>query len=367
MHRRPVSRRSCLLPLFPALMLLAVGCGTTRSYTATEQLVMSDAVDRSIAQLDFRPLSGSKVYLDTSYLRHVKGEGFVNAEYVTSALRQQIVAAGCLIQDANTEAEIIIEARIGTLGQDDHRVTFGVPETTVLASAAALIPGAPTIPRTGELAFARREAREAAVNVAAFAYDRETRTPVWQSGVDSSVATATDTWVMGIGPFQGGSARGDTKLAGSVLRFGSKSDTGSKQKFFERPAVDYTAEIRFQNGDPVFDDGGMSDEMLGISPEEIAKLLERYSADVRIADAKSEAAEGDASDTSAASSVGDESPMKSSVETTNVAASEKAEDSVAKSDAKSKKDIEPKAEVAEVEKGTKVASAADAESKKNLK
>jgi len=367
MHLRSVSHRCYLLTLLPALMLLAVGCGTTRSYTATEQLVMSDAVDRSIGQLDFRPLSGSKVYLDTSYLRHVKGEGFVNAEYVTSALRQQIVAAGCLIQDANTEAEIIIEARIGTLGQDDHRVTFGVPETNVLASAAALIPGAPAIPRTGELAFARREAREAAVKVAAFAYDRETRTPIWQSGVDSSVATATDTWVMGIGPFQGGSARGQTKLAGSEIKFGSKSDTGSTEKFFERPSVDYTAEIRFQNGDPILDDGGMGDDMLGISPEEIAKLLERYSADVRIAATSSEAAEGGTKDVSAASSEGVETPMKPSVDTTKVAAGTKPDDSVAQADTKPKKNTEPKAKVAEVENGTEVASAADAESKKNLK
>jgi hypothetical protein len=367
MHRCPVSHPFSLLPFLPVLMLLAVGCGTTRSYTATEQLVMSDAVDRSIGQLDFRPLSGSKVYLDTSYLRHVKGEGFVNAEYVTSALRQQIVAAGCLIQDANTEAEIIIEARIGTLGQDDHRVTFGVPETNVLASAAALIPGAPAIPRTGELAFARREAREAAVKVAAFAYDRETRAPIWQSGVDSSVATATDTWVMGIGPFQGGSARGQTKLAGSEIKFGSKSATGSPVKFFERPTVDYTAEMRFQNGDPVVDDGGMGKDMLGISPEEIAKLLELYSADVQLAAADSEAAEPGAKDDSAAVAEGDATPMKSNEETTNVAASAKVDDSVAQVVAKSKKDAASKATVTELENGTEVASAAEAESKKNLK
>jgi hypothetical protein len=367
MHRCPVSHRHYLLLLLPALILLAVGCGTTRSYTATEQLVMSDAVDRSIGQLDFRPLSGSKVYLDTSYLRHVKGEGFVNAEYVTSALRQQIVAAGCLIQDANTEAEIIIEARIGTLGQDDHRVTFGVPETNALASAAALIPGVPAIPRTGELAFARREAREAAVKVAAFAYDRETRVPIWQSGVDSSVATATDTWVMGIGPFQGGSARGQTKLAGSEIKFGSKSATGSTEKFFERPPVDYTAEMRFQGGDPVLDDDGMARDMLGVSPEEIAKLLERYSAEAQLAAASTAAGEGEAKDASAASPEGDETPMKSSDATTKVVASKKAGESVAQADAKPKKDAEPEAKVAEVENGTEVASAVDSESKKNLK
>lgn len=355
MHLCLSSHRSYLLTLFPLLVVLAVGCGTTRSYTATEQLVMSDAVDRSIGRLDFRPLSGSKVYLDTSYLRHVKGEGFVNAEYVTSALRQQIVAAGCLIQDANTEAEIIIEARIGTLGQDDHSVTFGVPETNVLANAAAMIPGAPAIPRTGELAFARREAREAAVKVAAFAYDRETRIPVWQSGVDNSVATATDTWVMGLGPFQGGSARGETKLAGSQLKFRRKSDTGSEERFFERPPVDYTAEMRFEGGEPVLDDGGMSNDMLGISPEEIAKLLERYAEDVQVASA----AETEAKDADVVSSEADPAAEKSAETKTEVAATEAVKEAKAVPD--------PDANVAEVKSGTAVANVADAENKKNLK
>jgi hypothetical protein len=372
MHLCPILYRGYLLLFLSALMVLAIGCGTTRSYTATEQLVMSDAVDRSIGQIDFRPLSGSKVYLDTSYLRHVKGEGFVNAEYVTSALRQQIVAAGCLIQDANTEADVVIEARIGTLGQDDHRVTFGVPETNVLANTAALIPGAPAIPRTGELAFARRESREAAVKVAAFAYDRKTRAPIWQSGVDSSLATATDTWVMGIGPFQGGTARGQTKLAGSDLKFGQKSATGSEEKHFDRPSVDYTAQMRFQGGDPVFEDGGMSEDMIGISPEEIAKLLERYAADVQIAATDSEAGESEvgeseANDSSAAPSDGNETPMKSAEATTKVAANEKAEDSVAQAETVQAKDGETKAKVSEVENGTEIANAADVENTKNLK
>ena len=111
---------------------MVVGCGTTREQKATEQLVMSDAVDKSVQHIDFRPLSDQKVYLDNSYLRHVKGEGFVNSEYVTSALRQQIVAAGCLIQDSPQDADIIVEARLGVLGSDDHRVTFGLPENSAL-------------------------------------------------------------------------------------------------------------------------------------------------------------------------------------------------------------------------------------------
>ncbi len=55
---------------------------------------------------------------------------------------------------------------------------------------------------------------------------------------------------MGVGPFQGGSIREQTKLAGSTLRFGEKSATGSPARFFDRPPVDYTAEVRFQEGWP---------------------------------------------------------------------------------------------------------------------
>lgn len=247
------------------------GCGTTREYNATHQLVMSDAVDRSIGNLDFRPLSGRKVYLDTSYLRHVKGQGFVNSEYVTSALRQQIVAAGCYIQDAANESDIIIEARIGTLGLDDHRVTYGVPENNGLANTVSLIPGAPNLPNIPEIAVARREAREAAAKIACFAYDRTTRAPIWQSGVNNAVATARDTWVMGVGPFQAGTIREQTTLAGSQLRFGEKSATGSPAKFFDRPPVDYTAETRFQSGWPVFNHGGFGPDMIGVPEEEIAE------------------------------------------------------------------------------------------------
>lgn len=273
--------------------MISTGCGTTREYNATQQLVMSDAVDRSIAKLDFRPLTGRKVYLDTSYLRHVKGQGFVNAEYVTSAIRQQIVAAGCYIQDAASEADIVIEARIGTLGLDDHRVTYGVPENNGLSSTVSLIPGAPNIPTIPEVAIARREAREAAAKIACFAYDRTTRAPIWQSGVDSAVATARDTWVFGVGPFQGGTIREQTLLAGSKIRFGEKSATGSPAKFFDRPPVDYTAETRFQTGWPVFDDGGFGHDMIGVPESEIADAekadeLADEEADTEIAERESD-------------------------------------------------------------------------------
>ncbi|PNY38176.1 DUF6655 family protein [Rhodopirellula sp. MGV] len=253
------------------LVVALCGCGTTREHRATEQLVVSDAVDRSIQDLDFRPLTGRKVYLDTSYLRTVKGEGYTNAEYVISCLRQQILAAGCLIQDSSGEADLIIEARVGALGTDDHLVTYGIPENNAFNTAAQAIPNTPIIPTLPEISIARRESREAAAKIAAFAYDRETRQPIWQSGVRQSIATAKDTWVMGIGPFQGGSIRDKTKLAGGYFNFGRRSRHGSTAEEFERPSVDFTAETRFNQGWPEFGEFGPAPDMLASEPE--AKAL----------------------------------------------------------------------------------------------
>ena len=61
------------LPGWPALAAAGqVGCGMNKSRLATEQLVVSDAVDRAVAAIDFSPLSGRKVYFDTKYLDGVK-------------------------------------------------------------------------------------------------------------------------------------------------------------------------------------------------------------------------------------------------------------------------------------------------------
>ena len=266
-HIRVSAARTLALAM---LILSAIsGCGTTREQDATSQLVMSDAVDRSVQDIDFRPLSNQKVYLDNSYLRHIKGTGFVNSEYVTSALRQQIVAAGCLIQDSPQDADIVIEARLGVLGADGHRVTLGIPENNALSSAISLIPSAPKLPAIPEIALARREAKEASAKVVAFAYHRETRRPIWQSGVKYSQATAKDTWILGVGPFQGGSIREQTKLAGSQLKIGPRTPTGSPAEYFDRPPVDYTAETRFRDGWPLLEHGGLSPDMLEIDEKSI--------------------------------------------------------------------------------------------------
>ncbi len=216
-----------------SLLLSFLGCGATKSFTATEQLLMSDAVDSTLSKMDFRALSGHKVFLDTTY---VVGAGkvipgvampanLVNSDYVISGLRQQLTAAGCMLVDTRELAEVICEARCGALGTDGHSVTYGIPANNFLNSASSVIPGTPTLPSIPELSVAKREMKSAAAKVAVFAYDRETREPLWQSGITQAGSSARDTWILGVGPLQYGNIYKGTRFAGKRIRsFGIRSD-----------------------------------------------------------------------------------------------------------------------------------------------
>jgi hypothetical protein len=187
-----------------ALLTTLAGCGSSKSRLATDQLLMSDAVDRTVSQMDFSVLAQKKVYFDTKYVQPIKGYVFVNAEYVISSLRQQLTAAGCLLQDKPEEAEFIVEARVGALGTDSHEVTYGIPANQVFSEAASVIPSTPRVPMVPEIALAKKNDSRGAAKIAVFAYHRETKQPVWQSGVAVATSTAKETWVFGAGPIRYG-------------------------------------------------------------------------------------------------------------------------------------------------------------------
>lgn len=201
------------------------GCGTTQQATATDQLVASDAVDRSISQVDFTPLTGQKVYLDTSYIQNPKtpaGIGFVTPEYVISGLRQQMMAAGLELMETRDQADFIVEARLGVLGGDSHELVYGIPSGSGLGTAASTAVAAststPLLPSLPELAFAKRKDHLAAVKVAVFAYHRESHQRAWQSGIAVGKSSAHDYWFLGAGPFQRGDIHKGVQLAGNPVR-----------------------------------------------------------------------------------------------------------------------------------------------------
>lgn len=202
---------SCVL-----LALLTMGCGTTTKRVATEQLLVSNAIDDAVSKIDFSSLSGKRVFLDSTYLKADKAAGFVNTNYVTSSLRQQLTAAGCLIFDSRNEVDIIVEPRVGAMGTDGHKVTYGIPKTGSLSAAASVFSGSP-IGAIPEISFAQSDAQSGIAKVVVFAYDRQTRQPVWQSGLAKAESNSTSTWVLGAGPFQKGSVYDATRFAGQDL------------------------------------------------------------------------------------------------------------------------------------------------------
>lgn len=223
------SRLACALA---ACMFVLTGCGKTLLTEGTEQMLASDAVDSSIATIDFSPLANQKVYFDTTYIRTIKGVGFVNGDYIVSALRQQILAAGCELQEKQEEADIVIEARVGALGGNQHDIVYGVPQSNAVSTVASLLPNAPPIPTIPEISAARKTQFSASAKVAAFAYDRKSRTPVWQSGTSVADSNARNTWLLGVGPFQRGEIYSGTRLAGEKMKWPwqSKSNPAKSRK-----------------------------------------------------------------------------------------------------------------------------------------
>lgn len=230
-----------LLVVGIVLSLGLTGCGTTNQKAVTEQLLVSDAVDRAVQSIDFTGLAHEKVYLDTTYIKPLKGAGWVNAEYVESSLRQHLVASYCLLQQTRDDATVVVEPRLGAMGTDAHDVTYGMPQSNVVSTAATFVPNAPTLPVLPEIALGKTAVQFGAAKLAVFAYDRKTGDPIWQSGMRVGKSKSRDIWIMGAGPIQSGTIYASPRFAGERVKLPGQSGGGTTS----RSPVDYMAEMTF--------------------------------------------------------------------------------------------------------------------------
>ena len=197
-----------------AFLLLAVacaGCGTTRQTDSvragSEMLLVSQAVDEAISQMDFAPLAGKAVFIQADYI----DKSLVDRGYLISSIRQQLLAAGALLRETEKDAIYVVELRTGGLGTDRHTLLIGSPQLTI----PALVPGLPTnIP---ELALVKRTEQKGVAKIGVFAYNRITGRAMWQSGLQEGASTLKDRWLFGAGPFSHGSILRGTQLAGEPL------------------------------------------------------------------------------------------------------------------------------------------------------
>jgi hypothetical protein len=183
----------------------AGGCGTTRwsdtRRTATEQLLVSDAIERAVDRIDLSPLAGRRIFLDVAFL-----DDLDDTKYLAAELRHHILASGCRLAEKREDADIVVEARAGVIGTDRNELLVGVPATSVsFAGSGTNIP---------ELAAAKRTDQRAVAKVSLHAYERVTGRALWQSGEQRVVSRTRDRWILGAGPFADGDVNDELEFAG---------------------------------------------------------------------------------------------------------------------------------------------------------
>ncbi len=222
------------------LLLTTTGCGTSKwtdtGRSATEQLLITDAMDRAVSDLDFRALAGKTVWVDSTAIKKV-----TDSEYLVSCLRQHMLASACMVKDEKTQADYVVEVRAGAVGTDRNDLLYGVPAVSIPTVVSAT--GVPS--QIPEIPIIKKTDQRAIVKLSLFAYNQKTGRPVWQSGAVPEESSAKAVWVLGAGPFQRGTIYDGMEFAGNKLDIplvdiyhsSSNSVSVADEAFFVEPKV----------------------------------------------------------------------------------------------------------------------------------
>lgn len=135
--------------------------------TGVEQLLVSSAIDRSLDRVDYRPISGAKVYVEQKYL------DCVDKNYVVVALNQRLLRSGCTLVDKAEDADVIMQVGSGGVGTDRQELFVGIPEISVPFPVPMSLPKVP---------FFDRVRSNGTAKLAIVAYDAKNRNPVINGG-----------------------------------------------------------------------------------------------------------------------------------------------------------------------------------------
>ena len=206
------------------LALTAAGCATTSSSdtsrTGMEQLLVSDAIDQSIAKIDLRPLAGKSVYVDPQYL------DCVDKGYVVSSLRHRVMTAGARLAAKADDADLIAEVRSGGVGTDRQKSYIGTPNLSLPGISPIEIP---------EIKVWNRDRQLATAKIGLAIYDAKTRAPLGPGGMSLARSDDSNTFFMGIGPWQDGSVKDSIRTG---VRSGRPIDPLPYQVAVNAPTAD---------------------------------------------------------------------------------------------------------------------------------
>ncbi len=142
---------------------------TGSSRAGAEQLLLTGISDRAVSSIDFHPLAGHHVYLETGQLNAT------DSGWIIFSLRREMARQGLLLVSDKKEAQTLIEAAVGAYGTDEVDCRLSLPSTIPLG----LLPISTGASSTGGLIH--KNWQDAVVKLALFAYDARTRQLVWES------------------------------------------------------------------------------------------------------------------------------------------------------------------------------------------
>ena len=182
----------------PLVLVLASGCTsvsvTGSPRTGTEQLLLTGTFDDALYHVDFSPLAGSRVFLDTTYIT------VVDKDWIISSIRRTMAEQGVLLESNKDKANIIVEAAFGAYGTDQRDRKFGLPGmslTPSLTTGAAVSAGSST-----SLNLSETNQQDAVVKARLFAYEPKTGRLVWETDTLFNAQGVRDHFVIGSGPYR---------------------------------------------------------------------------------------------------------------------------------------------------------------------
>jgi hypothetical protein len=204
--------RAIFLPLSVfAILGGAGGCATIRvtdpPRTATEQLLMSQAITQALGQLNFTALRDRKVWVETGYLTgaetvivngEVRQRLFTTPEqaFAAAEARERLLQAGARIVPDRKDADVVFEIRSGGIGIDRIENLIGLP-----AGMFGGIQGPGGVPLvTPELALIKSTRQRGYASIAFVAYRADSGELVTASGPYIGRTIREDTWILGTGP-----------------------------------------------------------------------------------------------------------------------------------------------------------------------
>ena len=190
--------KNCSIWLAVGFCCSTLGCASMKesdtARTGLEQLLISNAVDQSLSKVDFRPVSGAKVFLKTDLL------DCVDKNYVMLSTRSKLLANNCTLVDKADDADIVMEIASGGVGTDRTELVVGSPEIPLGIMGS--------IPKIN--VYERKKAMGTA-KLAIIATDAKSKQPVINSGFSLARSDHQHWSMMGTGPVLSGSVANQIK------------------------------------------------------------------------------------------------------------------------------------------------------------